>query len=166
MDFPFFAQAPRQSGRKGFIQRSRGGRIQGIHDQDNLFGVRRLDLNQLTHERRPVPFGSALLDLNVPAASERLTGQKQLANCLAMLFAVLFGYRSQFACQPIANVGEQLAADLIEAHVWKPCLLGPLLHAQHVFHRGEKGSIGPGCDTPLLFEPGLEFVFLSAVGTV
>jgi len=83
-----------------------------------------------------------------------------------MIFTVLFGYGSRFARQGIANFRKQLLADFIETNLRKSCIIGPLIHAEHVFHRRDKGGIRLRWNAPLLFEPGLEFVFLSVIRTV
>jgi hypothetical protein len=58
----------------------------------------------------------------------------------------------------------QLFARFVEADRRVVRVLGQMIGIQDVFHGADKGCIGLGRDTPFLFQPRLEFIFLTLGG--
>ena len=61
---------------------------------------------------------------------------------------------------------EPLLADLIHADLRKARVVGTGVDTQHILHLVDKQSVLLGGNAPLLFEPGLQFVFFSVRRTV
>src|SRR5579872_2993203 len=78
-----------------------------------------------------------------------------------LLFSRPWCYRSRRS-----RIAEQLFAHFIHADLRILRVVSPDIDGQHIFHASDKLRIGFRSDTPLLFEPGLEFVFFSTCRTV
>ncbi len=70
-------------------------------------------------------------------------------------------YRQRWSC-----AAEQLLAHFIHTDLPIAGIVGSDVDRQHILHTGYKVRIGFGGETPLLFQPGLELVFLSTCRTV
>src|SRR5215207_292477 len=157
--------APRLRGRERLIQRGRAVRVQIIeHDADNLrprVGFVRQPLH-LTGEvlHRPL-----LRHLDMPVAALRLTEEEEVTHPLTAVLVVVTLRLTRRGRQWRARLGDQLLACLVKADDGALLIVGFFIQVQHVFHAGDELGVDLA-DTPLLFQPRLEFVFLSTWRTV
>ena len=99
-------------------------------------------------------------DLDVPPAQQRGEQQEETAHPLPHVLVVLAGGLPRFGRQRRAAVGEELLAALVQADQGVLGVGGALVDVEDVLHRRDEGGVALRGQTPVLLQPGLEFVFL------
>src|SRR5215471_12035542 len=165
MKFELLQNAPRFCGGKGFIERRGFVGVEVVqHDTDHL-RLRIPGINQPAHLLRKVLHGPLCGDDNMSPADLRFTEQKKITGSVALVFIVIAHRLARFGGQRCACLRNQLLARFIEVDFRARGIIRLLVEVKHVLHGGDKLSAHVW-QAPLLFLPGLEFVFLSTCRTV
>src|SRR5512132_1914718 len=98
----------------------------------------------------PVDAGAPVADHDVAPASKRLADQEQVAHAPTLVLVVL-------ACRPPrrdqmgrVDLGEQLAAGLVQADLRATRIIGPGVDPKHVLHPPAELAVLLGRDAPAL----------------
>jgi hypothetical protein len=89
--------------------------VEVVLDQHDPLGVRVVDVDQVLDAVRPVDAGASVADHDVTPASQRLTDQEQVADPTALVLIVLPGWPARRQRAGRGDLGEQLAAGLVQA---------------------------------------------------
>ena len=109
--------------------------------------------------------GAVFGDGNVPPTRQWLAEQEDVACPVALVLIVETLRPPRFGWYWRPLLPDQLFAGFIKADRRALGVIGLLIQVQHIFHTGDK--VGTYLrDAPLLFLPGLEFVFLSVRRTL
>ncbi len=109
-----------------------------------------LNIDEITDNVRPVHRGALRRHADLPPAPERFAGHKQVGRAVAHVLTVLFD-RLPGADRLRRTQGvEQLHAGLVQAHLRRARVVGPLVHLQDVLHLRHEGGVGLRCDVPTL----------------
>ncbi len=112
-----------------------------------------------------VHLGALTGDLDVSPSDLPFAAQEEVARSLALVFVIEAPGRAWSSRQWRFRVGEQLPIGFIEADFRALRVIRFGIESQHIFHTGDERPAHFG-NAPLLFEPWLEFVFLSTRHTV
>src|SRR5499427_10298551 len=165
MPFELFQNAPRFCGGKGCIERGGFVRVQVVHHETNHLGFWIADIDQPAHLLGKVQHRPLRSDGNMPPARLRFTEHKEVARPVALVFIVIARWRAGFGGQRHTCLRNQLLAGFIKVDLRARGIIGLLVEVEHVLHGGDK--LGAHVwQAPLLFLPGLKFVFLSTCRTV
>src|SRR6266508_1382594 len=134
------------------------------HDIDALcFWMDHID--QITHYKGKVTFGSSLGDEHVAGACLGLDKQEQIARAVSFVLVILSSSLSRFEDSWIGDVSQQLRTFLIKTDQRTPGIVGFLVQFQNMLHlANERGR--DFWNTPASYLPGFEFVFFSSSRTV
>src|SRR5918995_1080152 len=115
---------------------------------------------------RPVDAGAPLATGDMSPAAQRLAHQEHVAHAFPQVLVVL-------ACRPPrddrhgrGDLGQQLAAGLIQAHLRAVEVIGPGIDLQHILHPPAELGVLLRWDAPALDQPWLEPVCFKACRTV
>src|ERR671911_2311061 len=115
---------------------------------------------------RPVDAGAPLATGDMSPAAQRLAHQEHVAHAFPQVLVVL-------ACRPPrddrhgrGDLGQQLAAGLIQAHLRAVGVIGPGIDLQHVLHPPAELGVLLRWDAPALGQPRLELVCFKTWRTV
>jgi hypothetical protein len=89
MEFDFFQKSSGLFGRKRFVE---GGRMMGVEmvaDKDDFFDLRILVLDKLSHQYRPIGFGSPRRNRYRLSAVDRLYSEKDVRCPVSLVFAII-----------------------------------------------------------------------------
>src|SRR5262249_54959345 len=151
--------------RKRFIQR--GGRmgIEIVYDQANLLGFGEIAIDQSSHLVGEVLFRAPLRHLYMPPAFPWGEEYEEIAGTVALILIIIPGRLARARRQRHLNFPHQLVGARVKADHRVASIIGLGIEIQHVFHPPDKFGIH-GRNTPLVFEPGVDGVFLSTRPTV
>jgi hypothetical protein len=158
MDLKALREPTRLSDRKDLVEGSERMRIEVIHDQDDLFGIRIVQIRQLADEQSPLLRGPLSGHHGIALAPQRFAGQKHIAHSLALVLVVLAGRFAWLYRQGITDIRQQLRIDLIHADLRSCGSVRARVDLQDILHVIHKLSICLGGNAPLFFDPGLELV--------
>ena len=136
-----------------------------LHQHDPL-GVGVVDIDQLPDAARPVDAGAPAADHDVAPASQRLGHQKQVAHPAALVLVVLAGWPARRQRAGRVDLGEQLAAGLVQADLRTQRVIRAGVDLQHVLHAPHELRVLLGWDAPALGQPRLELVCFKTCRTV
>ena len=151
--------------REPLIERRRLVRVQVVHHDPHPLGFREAFIHQPLHLLREILHRPLPSHLNVPPSTFRLTEHKQVADTLSLIFIIEPLDFPDAHRQRLPRFANQLCARLIEADHRQLFVIFLNLQVEHIFHAGHELGIDLA-DTPLLFQPGFKFVFLSTWRTV
>ena len=97
---------------------------------------------------------------HMPPAFQRREHHKQIGHAIARVFVIVTHLASGLGRNWLARFGDHLLRGFVEAHDGALAIARSLIDLQHVFHVGDKGRAGVGCNDPLLLQMRLENVFL------
>src|SRR6266511_4905223 len=134
------------------------------HDIDALcFWMDHID--QITHYKGKVTFGSSLGDEHVAGACLGLDKQEQIARAVSFVLVILSSSLSRFEDSWIGDGSQQLRTFLIKTDQRTPGIVGFLVERQKVFHALDE-FWRDFWNAPTSYFPRLEFVFFSSSRTV
>src|ERR671925_203438 len=99
---------------------------------------------------RPVDAGAPVADHDVTPAGQRLGHQKQVAHAPTLVLVVLAGWPARRQRAGWVDLGEQLAAGLVQADLRTQRVIGPDVERQHVLHAPAEPGVLLGRDAPAL----------------
>ena len=99
-------------------------------------------------------------------AGQRLGHQEQVADPAALVLIVLAGWPARRQRVGRGDLGEQLAAGLVQADLGAARVIGPGVDLKHVLHPPAELGVLLGWDAPALGQPRLELVCFKAWRTV
>ena len=97
---------------------------------------------------RPVDPGAPVADRYLAPASQRLGHQEQVAHPTALVLVVLAGWPARRQRVGWVDLGEQLAAGLIQADLVAARIIGPGVDPKHVLHPPAELAVLLGRDAP------------------
>ena len=160
---PFEAlDEPARLGRgKGLIERGWLVGIEIILHQHDFHRVGKMRVGQIPEHVGIIDGGVAVGDLDMSPAFQRREHHEQIGDAIAFVFVIVPRWLSKFGRDRRARLDDQLLRGLVEAHERALRIVRSLIDFQHVFHGGDKRSVGFGRDHPLLLEMRFENVFFS-----
>ena len=146
---------------KGFIQRAKTVDVQIVQYQHDQFDIWVAYINKLLDLVRPIQSRALLCDTLKALPTQGLEADEDVRRTIALVFVILaLGVRG-LRWNSFTRIAEQLRADFIHTDQPNIVTVGPGVDLQHIFHMRDKLSVGFGWNTPFIYSPGLEFVFLS-----
>jgi hypothetical protein len=160
MDLQLVRQPFGLGGRESFVERAGGVRVEVIHHQHDLLGVRVVHVDQLFDAARPIQAGPPLGDRDGSPAAQGLAAEEEVGRPAALVL-VIHPLPVAGACRARrSRVGQELLADLVHADLWALGVVGSGVDLQHVLHAPDELAAGLGWDAPPLGQPGLQRVLL------
>src|SRR5215210_213168 len=104
-----------------------------------------------------------VLNAHVAFAGQRLKGHVNLGHTSSDVLTMLYRGAIGFALLCEFN---KLPRRFIEANHRMVLIIGPLINTEHLFHAADKLRTPAFRNHPLLYPPGLDFVFFSTVATL
>ena len=120
-----------------------------LHQHD-LLGVGVVDVDQVPDAVRPIDPGAPSADHDVAPASKRLGHQEQVAYPTALVLVVLPGWPARAQRAGRVDLGEQLAAGLVQADLGAARSIRSGVDLQHILHAPAELGILLGRDAPAL----------------
>jgi len=121
-----------------------------VLDQHDLLGVGVVDVDQVLDAMRPVDAGAPVATGDVAPASQRLGHQEQVAYPAALVLIVLSGWPARRHRAGRVDLGEELAAGLVQADLGAARVIGAGGDRQHVLHPPAELGVLLGWDAPAL----------------
>ena len=145
---------------EGIVEARRPVSVQVVEHDANAFGLGIVHIHQLPHlggKVQPRALGS---NADLPPASQRLYGDKQIRRALPLVLVVMsrwlsLGYRHRWP-----GLRQQLQRFLVEADQRTHWIVGLSIQFKHVFHGADEVRSYLG-EAPLLALPGLEVPLFS-----
>lgn len=150
---------------KGFVKRSRSVRVEVIQGQFNDLRSGITLLHQPLHLLCEIEHRAPLGDLDVPQSGLWLDKQKEVSRAVAFILVIVARWLTGPGWYRRARLYDQLLACLIKVDLRALRVIRRGVQIQGLLHRRDELATDRR-DAPLLFQPGLEFVFLSARRTV
>src|SRR5262249_21647311 len=122
-------------------------------------------IHQPLHLMREIELRAALCDLDASPSGLRLDKQKEVARAVAFILIIVARELTWPAWQRRASLFDQLLIRLVKVDFRALRVIGGGIQIQHLFH-GRDELATDSRNTPLLFQPRLELVFLSVRRTV
>src|SRR5271157_1705241 len=164
-----FKAIDQPSGFIGFKRPIKGRRrmgVQVIHHNDNLLSLWVDHIRKITHRFSPI-FASALVsDFDMPLACQRLEEHKHVGDPFPLVLVIYPLRLAWLHGKRFLDIGQQLFTGLIHAHLRLVWVIGLGIHLQNVFHIANKLGAGFRRYAIFLFQPRLNFFFLSVVRIV
>src|SRR5258706_6036136 len=140
--------------------------VEIVHDEHDLLRLHIVLGEQFQQASRPsLSWCAACSPMPVALASKRLTGNEHVAGSFLLIGVVLAPGLTWLHVLWRMLVFHQILAHLIHTEQRAARVVGTTIDIQHIFHAPDKLGGGLG-KAPLLFQPGLEFIFFSAWRTV
>src|ERR1700693_1147690 len=156
----------------GFLRRERlvegtqAMRVEIVHHERDPFGLRSVDVDQLSNLVSPIDSCSLVGHRDVSPARQRFSKGENVCRSVPFIFAIEALDSSRLGLQRCPDLDRQLLAQLIHANQWKPRIIWTLVDFQYVFHvENELGVVLRG-NTPHALLPGLQLVFFRQRRTV
>src|ERR671912_1447035 len=115
---------------------------------------------------RPVDAGAPLATGDMSPAAQRLAHQEHVAHAFPQVLVVLARRPARGDGHGRGDLGQQLAAGLIQAHLRAVGVIGPGIDLQHILHPPAELGVLLRWDAPALDQPWLEPVCFKACRTV
>src|SRR5918993_1592039 len=157
--------SPRLFWRERLIQRCRRVGVQVVEHHPHPLCLRVCFIYKPLHLSREVLHRSLLTHLDVSPPSLRLTHHKQVAHSSSLIFVIEALDFSGTGRDRMPSLSNQLFARLIKADRGTLLIIIFSVQIENIFHAGDKLGVYFAY-APLLFQPRLEFVFLSTWRTV
>ena len=129
-----------------------------VHDQHDALGVRIVDIDQVPHTVCPVDPRPLVTDPDLAPAAQGVGHQKQVDHPAPHVLRVVACRVPRRHGEPRPDVGQELAARLVEADDRTRRIVWALIDIKHILHVPDEVSVGCGRDAPLLFQPRFERV--------
>jgi hypothetical protein len=115
---------------------------------------------------RPVDAGAPVADRDVTPAGQRLGHQEQVADPTALVLIVLAGWSARRQRVGRVDLGEQLAAGLVQADLGAARVIGAGVDLEHVLHPPAELAVLLGGMHQRFRQPRLELVCCKTWRTV
>src|SRR5215208_7555299 len=154
-------QTPSFSRGERLIQSGRGMGVEVVHYQNDLQGLRVVQIYKLLYAVCPLELRSPLGNADVTPAGEGLTDDEEVSRPVALvLVVVVAGCPSRLGSERLPYLTYELLTLLIQAHLWTAGIVGTGVDLKHILHAPDEGGILLWWDGPLPLEPGLYGTFL------
>lgn len=151
---------------KRLVQRCWLVSVQVVHHQHNFLSFRIMHINQLANHMGKIDLRPPPSYLDMSPAVQRLEQHEQVGRSITLIFIIDALRPPRLHGNRCANFLHQLFALLVQAYHGALGVIRPLVHFQHVFHRGYEISVLLRRNHPLLFQPRLEVVFFTYDGPI
>lgn len=141
-------------------------RVELIEHEDDSLSRGVVDINQLLNAAGEVEPCALLAHQHGAPAPQGLGGQKEVDDATADVLGIVPRQSAWLGWCRGANIAEELAAGLIQAHHRTRRVDGSFVDIEHIFQMPDEVRICGRRQTPLLAQVGLEIVFLSVWRTV
>src|SRR3989304_5701593 len=165
MKLQFPGQLPRLLGWKSLVKRSRRMGVEIIQHHPDLFGLRKVNFNQIIHAPGEILLGAAVGDFDMPPTCQGLQKHEQVTGAFPLVFKVIAQGFSVLHRQGQPGFAHHLIGHLVKTDHWKGWLIRLGVQIQDIFHSPDKFGTNDGRDTPFLTLPGFEIVFFSTSRT-
>jgi hypothetical protein len=98
----------------------------------SAFGV--VDVEEVLDAVRPVDAGAPCADRHVPPAAQRLAHQEHVAHAAALVLMILPGWPAGRDRSGWGDLGQELAAGLVQADLRAARIIGSGVDPKHVLH--------------------------------
>src|SRR5215203_360931 len=160
MDLQPLQQTPSFTRGERLIQSGRGMGVEIVQNQNDLLGIRVVQINQLLYALCPVDLGPPLGDADVTPASQRLPNDEEVGPPIALVLVVVTGGVPRADGEWLPYLSHQLLALLVQANLREMLLVGSGVDLKDILHTPDEGAILLWRDGPLPLEPGLYGTFL------
>jgi hypothetical protein len=127
--------------KSALIQHRQCVRIEIVHYEDDLVGIRVGHIGHLPQHHGPIRVGTLVGALHMPLTGQRFAPHEQVRGAAAFVLIVLTGRMPRLHGPRRRHVGDQRLARLVETDDRALGIIGPRIHLQHVFHRADEASI-------------------------
>src|SRR6266536_5099952 len=152
--------------RKDLVERGRGVGIEVVHHDHHLARFWILFFEYLLHEERPVLLCALLSHFEGAFACQWLIDNEQVGSAFFLVTVIFAGHLAWLGRFRWILVLDEILPHLIHTDPGKGWVIGLAVHIEDILHVIDKVSVCFLWEAPRLFEPRLEFVFLSVVLTV
>ena len=139
-------------------------RVQIVHNQHYFGCVGVPFIHQHSDLLRPIDCGSAACYIDESLAGKWFEKHEYVTCSVALVFGIKPLGLSRFCGNGSSNVFKQLFTAFIHANHGEVWIVGALINVQYRFHVANEFSVGLRGNTPFLFLPRFDFVFLKADG--
>ena len=120
-----------------------------------------MDVNQITHTMGKINHGALVGDFQMSPGFQRCKIDKQVAGAIALILVIILGHYSRLGWQRQARFFRLLLAAFVKADEGLLWVMWSMVHLKHIFHVTDKPGTFLFRNAPLLFQPGLKFIFLA-----
>src|SRR5215218_1670729 len=145
-------QTPSFSRGERLIQSGRGMGVEVVQNQNDLLGIRVVQINQLLYAVCPVDLGPPLGDADVTPASQRLANDEEVGRPVALVLVVVTGGVPRAEGEWLPHLSHQLLALLLQANLRETLLVGSGVDLKDILHTPDEGAILLWRDGPLPLE--------------
>ena len=163
MDFQLFNDAACFCWSKGLVERGELVCVQVIHHNDDPLCMGEMDVDQVTHTVSEVNHGSPLSHFDMSPRLQRRKENKEIADAVAFIFVIIFGYITRAWRQRQTSLLGQLFATLIKTDKQLPWIVWSVIEFQGIFHGTDEFSVLYLGNTPFVFQLRLKFVFFECL---
>src|SRR5829696_6462030 len=160
VDLQPFQQTPSFTRGERLIQSGRGMGVEIVQNQNDLLGLRVVQIYKLLYAVCPVKLGAPLGDADVTPASQRLANDEEVGRPVALVLVVVTGGVPRADGEWLPYLSHQLLALLVQANLRETFVVRAGVDLKDVLHAPDEGSILLWRDGPLPLEPGLYGTFL------
>src|SRR5215217_3710629 len=160
VDLKLRSDAPGFGRDERFIQGGGSMRVEVVHHQHDLLGLRVVQIDQLLYAMRPVELGPPLGDTDVAPAGQGLANDEEVGRPLTLVLVVVTGGVPRAEGEGFPHLSHELLALLVQANLRETLVVGAGVDFQDVLHAPDEGGILLWRDGPLPLEPGLYGTFL------
>src|SRR5208283_4246777 len=125
-------QPSRLAGRERLIQTDTAVRVQVIHHQTDLLGLRIVDVHQLLDAFGPIAAGAPLRHPHVPPAPQWLAHHEQVARPLALVLVIDAGGAPRLRGHRDRDLTDELLARLVQTDYRMSGVVRDLVDLKHV----------------------------------
>ena len=140
--------------------------VQVVHHRHNTVLVRVVLVHQLLDHPGPIGFRAPVRHFHPAPPFQRSEQHEEVAHPVALVFIIVGARRPRPGRTRPARLFHLLLAGLVQTDQNFVVPILALIDFQHVFHRTDELGVALRRDAPALFQPRLEFVFLSVWRTV
>src|SRR5664280_1245694 len=140
--------------------------VEVIHHNHNLLRLGIDFICKLLHGMCPILAGALIGNFDKPFSGQWLEEHKQVRHSFSFVFIIDSLRQARLSWKGLAQIGHQLFAGLIHAHLGSFWIIRLGVYLQNVFHITDKSRIGLRWNAIFFFQPRLNFVFLSVVRMV
>ena len=166
MQFKALYQSSSLAGFKSQIKRSQDMCVEIIQNHNDFVSLWIEFIGHNSHHFSPFDTPPLIGNLNVSLSSQRLKEHKQVRYATSLIFVIRPFGQTWLQWKWFSDIGQKLFGHFIDTNHWTFGIIRPLVDFQHIFHVTYKGCIRFRWNTPLLFQPGFELIFLSVVRIV
>jgi hypothetical protein len=134
-----------------FVERGFGVRVQIVHDQNDLLGIREVQVHQVAHHIGPIHGRASLCHFHVPPGQKRSEQHEEGGSASPDILIVLPQCTARLHSKRCPAVGLQLLETLVQADERPFGIEGTLVNVEYILHRTHEGGVLLGRYAPAFF---------------